>query len=1149
MRRKLAKITAFALLSVVAIVAIIGAAFYIRLAQGPVSLDFMAGTIQSQINANLQGMGVSIGGVIIERDRNSGVPHFRLRNIALTDAKGNVIARAPRAAVGVDEKALFTGSIVPKSLRLIGPRILVRRNLAGEIELGFGAPAASETEVVVVEEPAAGAGEAGKTDQQQIADSIEPEIRGKTIIDVLAGQDETATTAISSLEDIRVTDASIRLYDEANQAVWNAPQAELVFRRMPYGFIVVTNAIVASGGEAGNWRTELSATYRRDTRSFSISARIHDLIPANISDEIFALSKLARVRVPLSGHAEIDVGEDGVITKATAEFLAAAGEVGLPDYLAHPIIVDEGSLRADYDPATGGVTITDSALLIGGSRAELTGSVLPVRHPDGRLTALKIDLKARDVSIDAQGTVTRPVAVDRIDFSGTASVEEARLDIDDLVVMSGDAGVRLRGRITGGEQSAGLLLSGRIREVSAELLKRLWPPVMAPKTRDWVNANIKKGRITDGEFRVDLPADSLARAQSEKMLPDKSIQLRFGMAGVTTSYFKDLPFLREAKGEARLEGNEFSLKVVEAQLTLPSGKDVTLTHGTMDASNILAPETPAVFTFDAQAPIQAVLEYLDQPALGVLKRTGIDSSKLGGDAVMSVSLRMPLFKGVTRDRIVVEAKAKLDNASLEGALPGIDLTKGTIAVTVEGGAIAAEGPMKINGIEANVNWRREAGEGAKQSAVIEATLDDKEREKIGAKLGDYLTGPVSVKATIPDLGNKEGGVDIDVNLAKAELRLAVIGWTRPPKAKTRGSFTFYAGGKDGRRIENLDIAGPDLVIKGAVRLGAQGGFREINLSDVQLSDENNFALVMKPTDEGMNVSIKGNRFDARPLIKSMFGPAAGAGGKKAGASQSITVEANVGRIYAHRGEVITGVVGSLTTRGSTVQRAEIQGAFLSGQPIVMRIAPAEGGRELRITGRDGGAALRAANLYSKVAGGQIEFSALLADDGTSSVRRGELVLRDFEVRNEAALVELDKKGKPKKSGPRKDGVAFKKLTLPFTTDAKFVRLGDSLIRGNDLGATAEGLIRKADGAIDITGTIIPAYGLNSAISGIPLVGDILAGGKGEGIIGITFALGGTMAAPDFQINPVSAIAPGILRKFFEYNGSGPPHKLKNAEKG
>ena len=32
---------------------------------------------------------------------------------------------------------------------------------------------------------------------------------------------------------------------------------------------------------------------------------------------------------------------------------------------------------------------------------------------------------------------------------------------------------------------------------------------------------------------------------------------------------------------------------------------------------------------------------------------------------------------------------------------------------------------------------------------------------------------------------------------------------------------------------------------------------------------------------------------------------------------------------------------------------------------------------MRITGRDGGAAMRAANLYSKVAGGQIEFFALM----------------------------------------------------------------------------------------------------------------------------------------------------------------------------
>jgi hypothetical protein len=148
-------------------------------------------------------------------------------------------------------------------------------------------------------------------------------------------------------------------------------------------------------------------------------------------------------------------------------------------------------------------------------------------------------------------------------------------------------------------------------------------------------------------------------------------------------------------------------------------------------------------------------------------------------------------------------------------------------------------------------------------------------------------------------------------------------------------------------------------------------------------------------------------------------------------------------------------------------------------------------------------------------------------------------LRNFEVRNEAALAQLDTRGKPKKSGPRKDGIVFDKLTLPFTTDDKFVRIGESLVRGNDLGASAQGLIRKVDSAIDITGTIIPAYALNSAISGIPLVGDILTGGRGQGIIGLTFALSGNMNNPRFQVNPVSAIAPGILRKFFEYGNNGP----------
>ena len=394
--------------------------------------------------------------------------------------------------------------------------------------------------------------------------AVLPEATAKSLIDVLSGNggDSNGT----SLEDIRITGASIQLFDEANQANWFAPQADLTFKKMPYGFVVFAKASVASGGTP--WRTELSATYRTESRSFAVSARIEDLVPANVSDEIFALAQFAKVDVPLSGHAEIEISDAGVVTSASAEFAAAAGVVGLPGYIAQPIVIDEGALRVDYDTPTGGFKIVDSIILVGGSRAELTGRLDPVRASDGRLTDLKIDLKATNVSVDTQGTVKNPVLVDRIEFLGKASVEGAVMDIEDLVVMSGNAGVRLRGTITGGDESAGIQLSGRVRDLSADFLKKLWPPIVVPKSRKWVTENVQSGRITEGAFNVDIPVNGLAEALRQKVLPNEDIDFQFSMADVTSTYFKSLPPLLGASGHARLRGDSFELTIESRQSDL-----------------------------------------------------------------------------------------------------------------------------------------------------------------------------------------------------------------------------------------------------------------------------------------------------------------------------------------------------------------------------------------------------------------------------------------------------------------------------------------------------------------------------------------------------------------------------------------------------
>ena len=1146
--RRLARITGFSVVAVLGLLLIAAAAVYIRLAQGPVSLDFLRQAVESRINANLPNMSVSVGGVVVERSGSSGVPHVRLRNIELKDKDGNLVARAPRAGVAIEGSALFSGAIVPTAIELIGPKIQVMRNLEGGIELGFG-EAAPEGEAVVVDP---GSEVSPKSDQDMtIARS--PGAKGKpgagaAIIEILSGSPAAeGGRSINSIRTIRIADAQIRFYDEANDAIWNIPSAELVFQRMPYGFAVAANAAVSNGDEAGQWYADLSASYRRETRSFSISTRVSDLVPANISDEIFALSQLARVKVPLSGQVEMEVTDQGLITKATGEFVASAGEVGLPDYLAEPLIIDEGSLRADYDPVTGSIVITDSTLLVGGSRAQLKGSLLPERNAEGRLTALRIMLEARNVAIDAQGTVTSPVTVDQVRFTGKAAIEEARLDIDDLMVMSGNTGIRLRGAITGGNDSPGILLSGRMKDISASFLKQIWPPIVVPKTRRWVNENVREGRITEGEFVINLPVDALAAAQRQRKLPPGAVNLSFRMEGVKSGYFKDLPPLIGGSGEARLTDNEFRMTLDGADVVMPSGAKARITSGTMLARDVVGLAPLADFEIDVTGKAPPLIEFLDQPALNLIRRTGFDAAKLTADARLKVKLSLPLMKSPPKDRIAVTVAAKLANTTVKDALPGIDISQGDIDLTVEKGVFKANGPALVAGIPSKLTWQRGAAPEFKQSAVIETTLDGEQRKSLGIDLGTFARGPVGVTATIPDLRHPEGRVEFEADLSEVELRVQAISWFRPATEKTVATFVYYGKGEKGSRVEDLEIKGRGLSVKGALTLAPKRqGLRTAKLSEVRLSDENRFSASITMDAEGTSISIDGESFDARPLIRSMFGSRnkgdagdPGNTGKQPEAKREkpIRVSLNLGRLHANRGEIVQNVKGNLTARNGLLEQAEIEGSFLSGQPVVFRVTPVEGGREMRINGRDGGAAIRAANLYSKVAGGQIEFYALLAREG-SAVKDGRLVLRNFEVRNEAALAELDARGKPKRDGPRRESLTFNRLTLPFTSDGRFIRIGESLVRGPELGASAEGLIRKSDGAVDITGTIIPAYALNAALGDIPLFGDILTGGKGQGIIGVTFALGGTVDKPDFQMNPVSAVAPGIFRKFFEYGTPG-----------
>jgi len=69
----------------------------------------------------------------------------------------------------------------------------------------------------------------------------------------------------------------------------------------------------------------------------------------------------------------------------------------------------------------------------------------------------------------------------------------------------------------------------------------------------------------------------------------------------------------------------------------------------------------------------------------------------------------------------------------------------------------------------------------------------------------------------------------------------------------------------------------------------------------------------------------------------------------------------------------------------------------------------------------------------------------------------------------------------------------------------------------------------------MSGTFVPMYGLNNMFGQIPIVGLFLGGGSNEGLIGVTYEVVGSPGQPVLRVNPISAMAPGVLRKIFEFN--------------
>ena len=223
---------------------------------------------------------------------------------------------------------------------------------------------------------------------------------------------------------------------------------------------------------------------------------------------------------------------------------------------------------------------------------------------------------------------------------------------------------------------------------------------------------------------------------------------------------------------------------------------------------------------------------------------------------------------------------------------------------------------------------------------------------------------------------------------------------------------------------------------------------------------------------------------------------------------------------------MTGLELTAYRRGGEMRLGSLRGRIGAGA-----VTATGSGGEMRLATTDAGALARFADLYGRLEGGDLDL--VLRSRGETSA--GAATLTNFVLRDEPAFRQLVTAGRPRAS---EDGgaaidpslVRFQKMTASFERSPGKLKIQDAVIYNPYMGLTTQGLIDFEHNQIDVSGSFVPAYQVNTMLTKIPLVGVLLSGGQNDGVFGVSYRVHGPMGGPTLTVNPLSAIAPGILRR-------------------
>lgn len=1062
------------------------------LARGSVDISFLDKNAGLWFSQAFDGQEASVGKMTLNWNPAGNSVIFRAADVSVTDEDDQEIQRVDAFSSEIGIARVLSGRLDPRHLTIHGGAVSWLRDADGDIKAGLGTP--------------------------ETVGKLGPVWTGQR-----ASQKERGVFSLGGLETVTISDAVAYVRDKQQGTSLAFFDTGIKINNIAdvFEFALKTNLKSAQKTTPITLDLKLSPDYK----DFALGLKAVGLNPKDIAPDRGQLALLSGVDAPMD--VDLSVLSTREIGLSHVDLDVTAGQ-GRLDSTVLSQNFDSAALTARYDTAAQALRVTQLNVTAANFGLKGAASLLNIGSPaEGffkEAVGFSVDLD--DLKIDAAPRFETAFDFESVNVAGQYLYAERATEFTRIDVDFGNFSTDLTGQVkrtVEGTFETIKLEGGIDGNLSPQDLVALWPQKFAVGGREWIKRAITSAEIKNIRLLVDIPQDALSTGRIE----NEHLNVTFDVANADVLYLGTMTPLTRASGQARLQGNAFGISVDQAAVG-----NLIIENGRVDIPVLNVRGGDVVVDINGKGAMPDLLALIDEPPLNLVSPYNFSPADFSGQGQVNFKLTRPLLSVVAPGKTQYSVAATLSDVSAPLGIGPHTISNGNVKLTSDNAGLIVNGPVKIGPWNADLKWREIFDEGATPSFfTVSGVLNRDDMDGFGVGFRQYFTGDVPLSIDAEGRGVEITQARIDADLTLADIQAGSY-WAKARGVPGRFTGNLVRNLNGDFSINDLSIEAPALKLRGQLNMAQDYRLINLDLTEAKVDNVINAGLKVSPdpANERFSIYMTGDYLDVSAMLP------------KSVKTQSSIIDVPI-LLTAKLNQLILKPDYNLTNAnvlyahdGTGMTQARVKGAAKAGPfSLEVRTNTETARRDVDIDIPDASNAAMAFLGLDNIDGGRLSVRATLPLAGEAGPLRGEANIESFQLVDAPALAQMLSMASLTGLGNvlGGEGIKFDRFEVPFSLQDNLLQIRNARVSGPAIGLTGDGDMNLDTMALDFDGVLVPAYSANSVLGGIPIVGDILVGKKGEGIFALSYTVKGQYDKMQVVVNPLSALTPGFLRGIFK----------------